>query len=71
MFKNCSHVSLHIIVSFFLLVSPHFSVYHLQPQFEGRLELEVDAGSVFWVAVVVSTVLLEPLWNPSLFLPFL
>lgn len=53
-----------------MLVSPHFSVHCLQPQCEGRLEVEVDAGSVFWVAVV-STVLQDPLWNPSLVLPFL
>lgn len=60
-----------LLFLFFLLVSPHFSVHCLQPQCEGRLEAEVDAASVFTLAVVVSTVLLEPLWNPSLVLPFL
>lgn len=35
------------IVSCYLLVSPHFSVHCLQPQCEGRLEVEVDAASVF------------------------
>ena len=61
---RCDSTSVHIL---YMLISLHFFVHCLQPHCrEGRLGGEVDAGSIFWIAVVVSTVLLDPpLWTPT------